>query len=300
MSTDNINKWKLWCYDEDTYVFWLLEDDTIPDKCPNDSAHSVDINRRGPIKEYDSTQTVIVREEPIPTGGHFAATTMRVEADPNTTSFVDKSFPYPVSALSVEFVVCSENTGDIIDVTVGEDTPVGVTLAPTTPVAEWTPSNYMPGQVVEFNHPKFGCRVYTCIQIAGPGDFPVDPLYWKHGYPLTTTQTALQYADPGFNISLFNGLHKNNLGRVIDKDLINNVIYVEKSPTNTFSPIATYVLMTVYMMRDYELGPPWGRVVGESKIGGSYTPADTIVRIYYHNKSPDQSKVFVGSVEYLY
>ncbi len=53
-------------------------------------------------------------------------------------------------------------------------------------------------------------------------------------------------------------------------------------------------------MKDYDIGHPWEHEIGNTKIGGSYVPADVEVTIEYTNNSTTDDKLFVGRVEYLY
>ena len=54
------------------------------------------------------------------------------------------------------------------------------------------------------------------------------------------------------------------------------------------------------MVKDYELGQPWEHEIGDSKIGGTYIPADRVITVSYTNKSLDADKKFIGRCEYLY
>lgn len=104
----------------------------------------------------------------------------------------------------------------------------------------------------------------------------------------------------GFEINLFNGVNMNELYRISNIDKLNNKITVENGAINSFSAYTTYVRINVYSIRNFEIGPAWEYIVGESKIGGSYIPANIPVTVSYTNKSTDTDKKFVGYLEYLY
>ncbi len=308
--TSSVTKWRVWCNDEDKYVFSIREKGEVPTVCPNDGTHSIR-EPFVPIENLDVTPIVKILEEDKdkPTGGHFAARTFRIEAPANRETSVDVWWDYPVSALSVGFISGEEHRGDKVGLAVAPNTPIGAITWPVGPSAPWNPTqNYTEGQHVLFPHPTFGLRTYTCIKDTVGNDPPILPplghvnsQYWIHGLVLQVTESVIQYMSVGRCIHLNDGTNVADLGRCIyvDKDCLK--IRVNKSPHLAFMPSLqkpVYVLMTAYMIHDYELSEPWEHIIGESKIGGSYVPADTIVRLYYDNRS-DKDKIFVGSVEYL-
>jgi len=88
-------------------------------------------------------------------------------------------------------------------------------------------------------------------------------------------------------ISLFDGSQTEDLGRVKAIDKVNGTITIENAASQAFAAATpTYVRMTAVVVRNYEIGQPWEYIIGDSKIGGSYTPEGYIVRTIYTNRSP--------------
>lgn len=118
---------------------------------------------------------------------------------------------------------------------------------------------------------------------------------------LTVTSTVTQNAKIGFLISITDGVNVDQLGRVLGVDKNLSQITVETAATHAFSPASpTYVRMSVQYVRDYEIGPAAHQVIGDSKIGATYIPANTIVRVAYENKSPATAKTIIGRVDITY
>jgi hypothetical protein len=118
---------------------------------------------------------------------------------------------------------------------------------------------------------------------------------------LTVSSTVFLYAELGFYIRLTDGVNTNQCNRIKSIDKVNSQITVETALTNSFSAVTpTYVQMTVYMMKDYEIGLSGVPLeLGKSKIGGSYIPAGRVSRITYENTTAS-AKTFRAAVEYLY
>lgn len=244
---------------------------------------------------------VKIKEETIPTGGNFAVTTIKINAIKNTTSSAITFFPFPISAMSIEYTTNSTHVGDKVSMCVGKDTITGGITANVAPAAAWSAQNYTAGQVVTYTHPIFGVRVYTCTTDTVSNDAPTNTTYWRHGLEISVQQTVIDNTCIGYYLKLDDLTNADDLGRVVYVDKSNLKVYVENNCTNTFSAFTpTYVRQTVYSLKDCEIGVPWVHDIGQSKIGGSYIPADTIVTIEYENLSTDTDKEIVGLVEYLY
>lgn len=291
-----LNKYKIYCNTDNKWEYiWLDSSNTYPTKCPTNTAHNVDLSSIAIIDEV-STNHVVVKEESIPTGGNFAATTIKVNATANTTSYSEISWPFPVTALSSEWVTKAEHEGDITSMSVGQDTVIGALAGVISTSSVWSAQNYVAGDVVTYDG-----RVYTCVLDTINNEVPTNLTYWKHGHEIPVSSTVIDHTAIGFYLNLDDGINNNTLDRVISTDKVSSKVYVETSPTDTFSPVTpTYIKQTVYVVKDYEIGPAWEHIIGESKIGGSYVPANTKVRVKYENKHPTQDKILIGRVEYLY
>jgi len=294
--TTTVFKWRVYCVTDDTYEEVWSE--TEPTTCPTNTAHTI-----GAVTEVttvDVTGVVKVQEEEIPTGGHFQAKTLALTTNPNSSNYVEVSWPYPISVLSIEWVSEEVHRGDTLDMTVGKDTITGFLAVALTPNAEWTSQNYNLNDMVRYNN-----KDYKCILSTVSNEDPTDTTYWEY-QPLviTVSPTVIQYAEIGFHINLFNGLQSDDLGRVISKDTNASTLTMELTTSNSYAvtqPLPTYIRQTVYMLNGFEMSAPWESVIGESKIGGSYLPTHTKVRVTYHNMSTSgDPKKIVGRVEYMY
>jgi hypothetical protein len=91
---------------------------------------------------------------------------------------------------------------------------------------------------------------------------------------------------------------RSELGRVLEKKA-NSIIVETPVPRDYSFSTPTYVEMTVKIFHNWEF-PCAGRIdVGDSKIGASNIPANTIIRVRYLNKNGG-AKRFILPVDYLY
>jgi len=292
-------KYRIKCDTENNWQHWILSSTSPePTKCPNDTSHTVNTVLTS-VVETISENKVTIKEETIETGGHFGTRTVDLTISPTASNTIEMWWPYPISATVLKFTTIDEMIGDTLSLTIGPDTIVGGLLASAPSVNSYEATvTYNSDDVVEYLHPSLGNQIYTCLQTATSNEPPGTATYWQHGYPLTASSTALTYISAGFDVALFNGVTKDDLGETILVDQPNAKIYVENAPSNSYSP-GTYIMMTVYHLKNYNIGYRSNYVIGESKIGGSYIPANTKVKITYNNNSNTEKRI-VGSVEYLY
>lgn len=114
---------------------------------------------------------------------------------------------------------------------------------------------------------------------------------------IPVSQTVIDNTAIGFCLEFVDGgsTATNNVGRVIAViaiDTDNNEITIETATTQGFTAASpTYVRQTVEMIPNY--------VIGDAKIGGSYLPANTTVRVEYTNNN-GSTGYFYPKIEYLY
>jgi hypothetical protein len=292
-------KYRFFCETEQKFVFIILnKDDPLPTKCPNNTNDIVS-NDSIVVVETISENTVVVKEGNGTTGGTFGVHVCSLNIEPNTTNTINISFPYPISALNTSYVTTTDNIKDILSVSIGENTPIGVLTFNLTPATSWTNKNYNSGQTVTYTHFIFGLRTYTCINNTINNEIPTNIQYWKHGLELYVSPTVIQYVSTGYYIKLFDGTNTNDVGRVISVDKVKNCIYVENNTTYNFN-IGSVILQTIYLIKDAIIGNPNNYLIGGKKIGGTYIPEDTIIKIYYSNLSSTDPKFFNGTLEYVY
>jgi hypothetical protein len=293
-----INQYRVYCTTDSKYV--TTWNNVEPITCPENNSHTIDTTATTIISKV-SNNLVEIKEETYPTGGNFAARSVKIAATKNATTDVDISWPYPISALSIEFVSQEIHKNDTVSMYVGPDTIIGTLSSNTGSASAWTSQNYAVGQKVTYTHPKFGERVYTCKKNTVSNEVPTNTGYWINGFELSVSSTVVANTMLGYFLKLDDGTKSDEWLRVVSIDKANNKVYVEKNLSNSYiTTTPTYVKQTVSVLKDYEIYEPWENIIGESKIGGSYVPTDTIVRLSYTNKSTDTDKVFVGRVEYLY
>jgi hypothetical protein len=121
-----VNQYKIWCTTDTKWEYvWGT---TTPTTCPTNTAHTVDTNSVA-IHKTIGEPFVTVKEEEVPTGGHFRAETIHITAGNYEDKSVDFIWPIPISVLSIIVHPTSGMEGDDITVRVAPDTTVGVLTA---------------------------------------------------------------------------------------------------------------------------------------------------------------------------
>jgi len=118
---------------------------------------------------------------------------------------------------------------------------------------------------------------------------------------ISVSNTVVENTFVGAFLDLFDGVNNNSLNRIKEIYKNNNHIIMESPTVSSFSATSpTYVRQSIKMMHNVEIGPAGRYMLGESKIGASYIPAETTIRLTYSNKSTDTDKRFTGIIENLY
>jgi hypothetical protein len=115
---------------------------------------------------------------------------------------------------------------------------------------------------------------------------------------ISVSSTVMEYVYKGYKVKITDGVNTDSLGYVIDKDVVAGTITVQNAAANSFAA-GSLVKFSVYYVENYEFGPAWEYVIGESKIGASKLPANKIVRINYTNNGQTQKRIVI-KLEYLY
>lgn len=119
----------------------------------------------------------------------------------------------------------------------------------------------------------------------------------------STSDTVLDVAQSvidNIQIGYWCTINTFDAGRVTAIDKVNKQITVETGMDQGYA-IGTLVKMTVKMLPHLEFnGADVHRVLGESKIGGSYVTAGTVIRFRYKRNDADTTKRFSFVFEYLY
>lgn len=117
---------------------------------------------------------------------------------------------------------------------------------------------------------------------------------------ITVDDDVLAKVAKGYCIKLADGTNTDTLDRIISVDKVAKTIKMETGAVNAFNvSTPTDVQMTVKLLDNIRLGHP-GRVpFGEDKIGGSYVPANTVIKALYDSKAA-AAKTFYPLFKYLY
>ena len=117
---------------------------------------------------------------------------------------------------------------------------------------------------------------------------------------LDVQQSVIDNIQVGYWVKLTDGTNTDDCGRVLNVDKAGLKITVETATENAFAAATpTYVQQTIKLVYDAELTEGEQVILGASKIGGSYIPANTALRLRYKN-SGAQGKRFRFLMEYLY
>jgi len=115
---------------------------------------------------------------------------------------------------------------------------------------------------------------------------------------INVQQSVVDNSAIGYRAYLFDGVNTDYLGAIVD--ITGTVVTTEKNTVNSFLAASpTYFQISVFMGETIKI-PAAGRyALGESKIGGSYIPAGTVIKARYNNLSGKTGR-FGAMLEYLY
>ena len=114
--TTQLNKWRIFCQTENTWVYkWLEDGASDPSECFTNNTHTVNENSISIIDVIESKE-VIIKEETTKTQGNFRTEGFKFDIPAQSEYIGNISFNYPVNLLSVWFNVNTENLGDRLTV----------------------------------------------------------------------------------------------------------------------------------------------------------------------------------------
>lgn len=117
---------------------------------------------------------------------------------------------------------------------------------------------------------------------------------------INVSQTVLDNIQIGYLVHLDDLTNKDALTEVTAIDKVAGTITVATGAVNGFAAATpTYVKQTVLMAKNIRLSGTVRIELGSTKIGGSFLPANTAIRITYNNIS-GTAKTFAAIAEYLY
>lgn len=117
---------------------------------------------------------------------------------------------------------------------------------------------------------------------------------------INVTQDVIDNVAIGFSLILTDGTNTDDIGFITAIDDTNNQVTVTVGATNSFlAATPTTVLLTVYALKDYEIGPPARRIFGSDVIGTLHIPTGLAIKASYLNKS-SSAKTLIFEYEYMY
>jgi hypothetical protein len=129
----SINKWRVYCIDEASFVEGFLPSGSTCTTCFNNTTHSVN-NSSISITETVTPNTVLIStQNPGETSGYYRRERkkMTIAAGPDVITTQIISFKYPVGMLAFNVDIATANEGDVFDALVApiNFSPVGVLTA---------------------------------------------------------------------------------------------------------------------------------------------------------------------------
>jgi len=272
-----IGKYRLWCDTDSKYVEgWSQRAPTV---CYENNTHDIDTESITKVDSVSQTR-VVIQEELIPTNGKYKFRGFCIEVAPsvNTVHTFEIDAGIATTVLSTEFVTSANMEGDIVDVFTAPDTPVAIISADIS--AGDTIININPVQLNDIN-PAFPDSIPAFFDQVIPG-----------------YKVILNYnpASEGDTVDIdFNALYK-----VIATDDVNHTCTLDRPISASFSAaVPCYVKLYVHAIENFIIGPAFKTIIGETKIGGTYVPANVKNKIIYKN-STDEAKSFKFQIDYMH
>lgn len=259
MSATTVYRFEIYCETEAKWVDYWHT--SLKGVCPNNKSHTVTAGSDHNIQEVNE-QTVKVREESGITGGNFI-----------------------LDGRNWDCIPVSQDDGYGPGVTVTTHIwgyPIGV-------LGLWASfrENNM-GDVIDIvANPETPVGVLTAPALAG------DTV-------LNVSSTVIQYMKRGYDLYITDGVNTEDLEAVTNVDMANSQVTVIKPLQNNYSPLSpTIIKMSVYFVKNMEIGAIGRFAVGTTKIGGAMFPAGVSIVVKYYNKT-NETKRIVSDLEYLY
>jgi hypothetical protein len=154
----------------------------------------------------------------------------------------------------------------------------------------WTTSVYLPA---DSEGDKF--------EIIAAPDTPIGYITGPAGIGVTqisVSETVTANMIPGLDITLYDGVNRNDLGRITACDTINHTVSFETATINAFSP-GTLVLFSLKNVRDFAV---CRNIAMEVSLAAGWikykeVPPNTILRMVYYNNNGG-AKCIAMKVEY--
>jgi len=258
--TTTVCQYNLFCIDENkTVSVWETD---APTKCPNDTTHQINpasVYVAGIIAE----NKVNINNEEIPfgsqsTGGFYKGDSIVMDCKANTVTEYDMIKKFPISVNSLQIDISADNIGDDITIVTKPDTVVGALALDCDNTS----------------------TTITAI----------------------VSNTALPYLIAGFALKLRDTANLNDLGYIINKTIngsdektntSNITLTFTKPITNSFTAGTTQILIERVIIEKLYCHIQGQHIFGKAKLGSSYLPANTCIRLKYNNTSSQDKKIAI-------
>lgn len=258
----NQGYYRIYCDTDDKWEYLFQDMDIGITQCPINNAHTVTLDHTNPQRLQEVADVIKILEEEIPEG-----------AKPTGGHYMAETIVLDIPAATVPGEVT------IVNRTYGY--PVGL-----VDVLFSTDDNMK------------GDRLYASMA----PDTIVGTLTVDIGITessLTASQTVLDNIQPGYNISLFDGVNVDRLGVVNTTNNTTNIITTSLKTSMAWTAATpTYVRMTVPMVDMFITNNKEYRL-GSNTVGSSYIPAGTLGEFKYENWEMSAKKLYI-TLEYFY
>lgn len=257
----SVYRYRIKCNTDNKFEYWnLYSTDHVPTTCPTNTAHSVDTTSVIKIKEI-SDQLLKIVEEENPTNGKWRAKGVWLHGTTgeNIVTNQDFTWDHPVSVLNLQICPTGENTGDYVQLSVIPNLGFGEGVIGVLAAT--------------------GVSGSTCIQVS---QAIIDNVY-------TIDYITLKLGATGYTVGPITAIDKENF-----------LLYVQIALPITFPSGSTLIKLERFVLGqdDFSIGPPNLYTLGVTKIGASYIPKSSIIRVGYKNKT-EQAKQMYAIIEYL-
>jgi len=209
---------------------------------------------------------VAIQEQPAAnrTGGKFRGIGIKLNVPsgtPGEVTDIDTVWPIPLCIMAAEVDIAPEWLGDVFCVEIAPDTVCGV-VSTTASVGD---------------------------TVIGVSDTVIGAL---------ENDPESEYPGEHYHIGYRLKIGNNDYAEVVAVDAVAKTVTLSAAATVQANPGAV-VLLTVKMVEAMLFTAAVPKIIGESKIGGSYLPANTIFRIKYQNNDGEAKTVGIA-LEALY
>ncbi len=253
-----VNKWRVIVTSDSSHEFvWRDEDQGPPIVGPNGEAITTSLSR---IVEVRNPEEIVIKEESVPTGGHYVFHSEKMIAAANTITTHDISFPIDINILASKVHVTADMEGDVISWSISPNLTVGTITSD-----------------VNIND--------TVINVSQTVMDNLDVGYYVR---------LADLADPeGTNEVLLRVLAKDKDANTVTVESPATQAWLASGPT--LVQMNVYYLYNVEIAAgDHDFEP------GKNKIGAAHLPANTVIRATYDNKHATDAKKLISYIEYIY